>query len=60
MGYQRFCTGGTSRGGNRDLRRQLEHKEASLKRLQAFLRSPSPQRTSLTQEIVTVRTTCAG
>ncbi|HHT74403.1 MAG TPA: hypothetical protein GX008_11905 [Firmicutes bacterium] len=39
-----------------DLRRQLEHKEASLKRLQAFLREPQPagERTSLTQEIVTV------
>lgn len=39
-----------------ELKRQLEHKEASLKRLQAFLREPQPagKRTSLTQEIVTV------
>ncbi|MGI6147900.1 MAG: hypothetical protein GX195_07675 [Firmicutes bacterium] len=39
-----------------ELRQQLEHKEASLKRLQTFFREPhlAGERTSLTQEIVTV------
>jgi len=39
-----------------ELKRQLEYKEASLRRLQAFLREPQPvgERTSLTQEIVAV------